>query len=159
MGVGPGLGWGGSLLGSSFPVYPGMFVQQHRELELLNSFRERFGCDWLQYRSHLEVSGSPLQTTSKTAALSTSSPSALGPETPPSPQASEKEAGGPKESEQKVAKQSRMEPEPQEEEDREEQRKEAAKEGQEEEEEEGREQQEVEGELSTATREAGAKGC
>ncbi|XP_013001608.1 serine/threonine-protein kinase 11-interacting protein isoform X1 [Cavia porcellus] len=127
------------------PSPAGMFVQQHRELELLNSFRERFGCDWLQYRSHLEVSGSPLQTTSKTAALSTSSPSALGPETPPSPQASEKEAGGPKESEQKVAKQSRMEPEPQEEEDREEQRKEAAKEGQEEEEEEGREQQEVEG--------------
>uniref|UniRef100_F7FHM3 Serine/threonine-protein kinase 11-interacting protein n=1 Tax=Monodelphis domestica TaxID=13616 RepID=F7FHM3_MONDO len=41
------------------PSPAGWFVQQQRELELMNSFRERFGCDWLQYRSHLETPGTP----------------------------------------------------------------------------------------------------
>ncbi|XP_068960609.1 serine/threonine-protein kinase 11-interacting protein isoform X2 [Petaurus breviceps papuanus] len=45
----------------------GWFVQQHRELELMNSFRERFGCDWLQYRSHLETPGTPPVGTPKTS--------------------------------------------------------------------------------------------
>ncbi|KAM6152893.1 serine/threonine-protein kinase 11-interacting protein [Erethizon dorsatum] len=128
------------------PSPAGLFVPPRRELELLNSFRERFGCAWLQYRNHLEASGSPLLTSSKTPAFSTSPPDALGPETPPSPPASEKEARGPEESEEKVAKQGRIELDPQEEEEREEQEKEeGAKEGQGEEE--GQEQQEVEAEL------------
>ena len=53
------------------PSPAGWFVQQHRELELLASFRERFGCDWLQYRSHLETMGSSPLSTTKTPALST----------------------------------------------------------------------------------------
>ncbi|XP_004638228.1 serine/threonine-protein kinase 11-interacting protein [Octodon degus] len=127
------------------PSPAGLFVQQHRELELLNSFRERFGCDWLQYRNHLEASGSPLLTTSRTPALSTSPADILGTETPSSPQASEKEAAGPEESEEKVVEHSRVEPESWEEEEREAQEKEeGAKEGQEEE---GQEQKEVEAEL------------
>ncbi|EHA97545.1 Serine/threonine kinase 11-interacting protein [Heterocephalus glaber] len=126
------------------PSPAGLFVQQHRELELLNSFRERFGCDWLQYRNHLEASGSPLLTTSKTPALSTSPPDALGTDTP-SPLVSEKEPRGPEESEPKVAEKSMMEPEPQEEEKEEQEKEEGAKEGQEEEE--GQERKEVEAEL------------
>ncbi|XP_039770905.1 serine/threonine-protein kinase 11-interacting protein [Ornithorhynchus anatinus] len=39
------------------PSPAGRFVQQQRELELMSSFRERFGQDWLQYRSHLETPG------------------------------------------------------------------------------------------------------
>ncbi|XP_005395565.1 PREDICTED: serine/threonine-protein kinase 11-interacting protein [Chinchilla lanigera] len=128
------------------PSPAGLFVHQHRELELLNSFRERFGCDWLQYRNQLGASGSPLLTTSKAPALSTSPPGVLDPETPSSPQTSEKAAGGPEESEQKVAEQGRMELRPLEEEEREEREKEErAKERQEEEEE--QEQKEVEAEL------------
>lgn len=125
------------------PSPAGLFMQQHRELELLNSFRERFGCDWLQYRNHLEASGSPLLTTSKGPALSTSAPDALGPEAPPSPLASGKESA------QKMAEEGRVEQEPREEEARgeQEEEEEGAKQGQEEEEEEGQEQKEVEAEL------------
>ncbi|XP_028616536.1 serine/threonine-protein kinase 11-interacting protein isoform X2 [Grammomys surdaster] len=79
------------------PSPAGWFVQQHRELELLASFRERFGCDWLQYRSHLETMGSPPLTTTKTPALSTPpldvqsletacSPPAIGEDTKESPE-------------------------------------------------------------------------
>ncbi|KAM9039469.1 serine/threonine-protein kinase 11-interacting protein [Sarcophilus harrisii] len=49
------------------PSPAGWFVQQHRELELMNSFREKFGSDWLQYRSHLETSGAPPVGTPKTS--------------------------------------------------------------------------------------------
>ncbi|KAM5228551.1 serine/threonine-protein kinase 11-interacting protein [Ctenodactylus gundi] len=130
------------------PSPAGLFTQQHREFELLNSFRERFGCDWLQYRNHLETSGSPLLATSKTPALSacTSPLDALGRETLPSPLVSEKEAGGPEESPQKVAEEGKVECETQEEEQREEQKEEeGAKEGREEDEE--QEWKEVETEL------------
>ncbi|XP_072474016.1 serine/threonine-protein kinase 11-interacting protein [Notamacropus eugenii] len=51
------------------PSPAGWFVQQQRELELMNSFRERFGCDWLQYRSHLETPGTPPLETPKTSDL------------------------------------------------------------------------------------------
>ncbi|XP_057602583.1 serine/threonine-protein kinase 11-interacting protein isoform X2 [Hippopotamus amphibius kiboko] len=84
------------------PSSAGWFVQQRRELELMASFRERFGCDWLQYRNHLE-----------TPALSTLSPDALSPETAPSPLPPEKA------SPQEVAEEVRVEL--QEEEEREEQ--------------------------------------
>ncbi|XP_036610325.1 serine/threonine-protein kinase 11-interacting protein isoform X2 [Trichosurus vulpecula] len=56
------------------------FVQQHRELELMNSFRERFGCDWLQYCSHLETPGTPPLGTPKTSDFG------LVPLDPPNPQ-------------------------------------------------------------------------
>ncbi|XP_044526717.1 serine/threonine-protein kinase 11-interacting protein [Gracilinanus agilis] len=49
------------------PSPAGWFVQQQRELELMNSFRERFGSDWLQYRSHLETPGTPPLGTPKTS--------------------------------------------------------------------------------------------
>ncbi|XP_032757319.1 serine/threonine-protein kinase 11-interacting protein isoform X7 [Rattus rattus] len=79
------------------PSPAGWFVQQHRELELLASFRERFGCDWLQYRSHLETMGSPPLATTKTSALGTPpldaqsletacSPPAIGEDTKESPE-------------------------------------------------------------------------
>ncbi|KAM9736235.1 serine/threonine-protein kinase 11-interacting protein isoform 2-T2 [Dama dama] len=102
------------------PSPAGWFVQQHRELELMSSFRERFGCDWLQYRNHLEAS-----------APSTLSPDALSPGPVPSPPPPEKE------SPQEVAEEVRPELEPQEEEELEEQG----------EEEGGEEQSEVEGHL------------
>ncbi|XP_021585667.2 serine/threonine-protein kinase 11-interacting protein isoform X1 [Ictidomys tridecemlineatus] len=127
------------------PSPAGWFVQQHRELELLNSFRERFGCDWLQYRNHLETSGSPHLATSKTPDLSTPLLDALGPETLPGPLAPEKEARGPEESPHKMSEEGRVELEPQEEDREEEEKEEGAKEGQEEEEE--QEWKEVEAEL------------
>ncbi|XP_062048666.1 serine/threonine-protein kinase 11-interacting protein [Lepus europaeus] len=112
------------------------FVQQRRELELLNSFRERFGCDWLQYRSHLETSGSPVPAASRTAALSIpplNSPdletlSSTLPSLPPA----EKEASSPEESPPEMSEEGRLGAEPQEEEERAEQEKEEeAKEGEE----------------------------
>nr|XP_023396967.1 serine/threonine-protein kinase 11-interacting protein isoform X2 [Loxodonta africana] len=127
------------------PAPAGWFGQQRRELELMNSFRERFGCDWLQYRSHLETSENPLPTTSKTSDLSTVPPDALGPEPPPSPMPSE-EADSPEESVQEASEEVRVGPEPQEEEEMEElEGGEEGKEDQEEEEE--QEQNEVEAEL------------
>lgn len=92
----------------------------------MSSFRERFGCDWLQYRNHLEAS-----------APSTLSPDALSPGPVPSPPPLE-------ESPQEVAEEVRPELEPREEEELEEQG----------EEEGGEEQSEVEGERSLAAREA-----
>ncbi|XP_066136965.1 serine/threonine-protein kinase 11-interacting protein isoform X1 [Saccopteryx bilineata] len=70
------------------PSPAGQFVQQQRELELMNSFREQFGRDWLQYRNHLEPSGTPVVAASKTPAHSTlpldavPSPLPLGKESP-----------------------------------------------------------------------------
>ncbi|XP_043853838.1 serine/threonine-protein kinase 11-interacting protein isoform X2 [Dromiciops gliroides] len=59
----------------------GWFVQQQRELELMNSFRERFGCDWLQYRNHLETTpGTPPLGAPKTSDFGTV------PLDPPNPQ-------------------------------------------------------------------------
>lgn len=95
----------------------------------MNSFRERFGCDWLQYRNHLEAS-----------ALNTLSPDALSPGPVPSPPP-------PEESPQEVAEEVWPEPEPQEEEELE-------KQG---EEEGGEEQSEMEGEHSLAAREPAAR--
>ncbi|XP_053522974.1 serine/threonine-protein kinase 11-interacting protein isoform X2 [Artibeus jamaicensis] len=115
------------------PSPAGRFVQQHRELELMNSFREQFGCDWLQYRNHLEASGIPVLASSKTPALSTLHPDTLSPETVPSPPPPEKE------SPQEVTEEVSVGLEPGEEEEVEEQ-------GEEEEEEE-QEQDEVEAEL------------
>ncbi|XP_002685641.3 serine/threonine-protein kinase 11-interacting protein isoform X1 [Bos taurus] len=110
------------------PSPAGWFMQQHRELELMSSFRERFGCDWLQYRNHLEAS-----------ALSTLSPDAPSPGPAPSPPPPEKE------SPQEVAEEVWPEPEPREEEDLEKQgEEELEKQG---EEEGGEEQSEVEVEL------------
>ncbi|XP_040084171.1 serine/threonine-protein kinase 11-interacting protein isoform X2 [Oryx dammah] len=109
------------------PSPAGWFVQQHRELELMSSFRERFGCDWLQYRNHLEAS-----------ALNTLSPDALSPGPVPSPPPPEKESS------QEVAEEVWPEPEPQEEEELEKQGEELEKQG---EEEGGEEQSEVEVEL------------
>lgn len=102
------------------PSPAGWFVQQHRELELLASFRERFGCDWLQYRSHLETMGSSPLSTTKTPALSTPPLDVQNLETVCSPPAIEDDT---KESPEKVSEEGRVEPEPQEEE-REEQDKE-----------------------------------
>ncbi|XP_057407736.1 serine/threonine-protein kinase 11-interacting protein isoform X4 [Balaenoptera acutorostrata] len=101
------------------PSPAGRFVQQHRELELMNSFRDRFGRDWLQYRNHLEASGP--------AALGTRPPDAPSPEAvrgPPPP-----EKGSPQEEAEAV----RVEPEPQEEEELEEGEEEGGKEEEEEE--------------------------
>ncbi|XP_068400457.1 serine/threonine-protein kinase 11-interacting protein isoform X1 [Eschrichtius robustus] len=101
------------------PSPAGRFVQQHRELELMNSFRDRFGRDWLQYRNHLEASGA--------AALGTRPPDAPSPEAvrgPPPP-----EKGSPQEEAEAV----RVEPEPQEEEELEEGEEEGGKEEEEEE--------------------------
>ena len=115
------------------PHGPGRFVQQHRELELMNSFRERFGCDWLQYRNHLETSGTPVLATSKTPALSTLR---LSPGSVPGPPPPEKES--PRDTAEGV----KLLPEPL-------QEGEVKKQGQEEEgkeDEEGQERDEVEGE-------------
>lgn len=94
-------------------------MQQHRELELMNSFREQFGRDWLQYRNHLETSGTPVLAAAKTPALSTLPPGALSPETMPSP------STGPvpseNESPQETAEEVRVDLEPKEEEEEEEQ--------------------------------------
>ena len=101
----------------------------------MNSFRDRFGRDWLQYRNHLEASGP--------AALGTRPPDAPSPEAvrgPPPP-----EKGSPQEEAEAV----RVEPEPQEEEELEEGEEEGGKEEEEE------EQSELEGECSLA---AGVSG-
>lgn len=115
-------------------------MQQHRELELMNSFREQFGCDWLQYRNHLETSGTSVLAPSKTPAVSAPSPDTLSPETvripPTGPLPPEKKSA------QEIA-EVRVGPEPQEEEEME-------GEGKEEEEEGEQEQNEVEGECSVA---------
>uniref|UniRef100_A0A452QQF1 Serine/threonine-protein kinase 11-interacting protein n=1 Tax=Ursus americanus TaxID=9643 RepID=A0A452QQF1_URSAM len=116
------------------PSPAGRFVQQHRELELMNSFRERFGCDWLQYRNHLETSGTPVLATSKTPALSTLR---LSPGSVPGPPPPEKES--PRDTAEGV----KLLPEPL-------QEGEVKKQGQEEEgkeDEEGQERDEVEAEL------------
>lgn len=97
----------------------------------MNSFRERFGCDWLQYRNHLETSGTPVLATPSTPALSTLP---LSPGSVPGPPP-------PEESPQGMAEVSFL-PEPREEEEVEEQEKEEEGEEEEEEQEEG----EVEGE-------------
>lgn len=123
-----------------FSSIPGWFVQQHRELELLSSFRERFGCDWLQYRSHLETLGSPPLTTTKTPALSTPPLDAQSLETACSPPATGEST---KESPQKVSEEGRVEPEPHEEEREEEDQEEGLRKYLEEEEE--QEQKDVEG--------------
>lgn len=91
------------------PSPAGWFVQQHRELELLASFRERFGCDWLQYRSYLESMGSPPNTTTKTPTLSSSQLDAQSLETACSPPAIGEDTEGPPE---KVSEEDREEPEP-----------------------------------------------
>ena len=127
------------LLSGALPTGPGQFVQQHRELELMNSFRERFGCDWLQYRNHLETSGTPVLAASQTPALSTLCPDTLSPGSVPGPPRPEKE------SPQEMAEEVRLRPEPREEEVVEELVKE--EEGKEEDEEEEQERKEVEGEL------------
>ncbi|KAK7818878.1 hypothetical protein U0070_001081 [Myodes glareolus] len=125
------------------PSPAGWFVQQHRELELLNSFRERFGCDWLQYRSHVETLGSSPLATTKTPALSTPKDT-QSLETACSPPATV-EAGDTKESPQ-MSEEGRVEPELHEEEREEQDREEGLREDLEEEEEE-QEQKEVEAEL------------
>ncbi|XP_021482042.1 serine/threonine-protein kinase 11-interacting protein [Meriones unguiculatus] len=124
------------------PSPAGWFVQPHRELELLTSFRERFGCDWLQYRSHLETSGSPPLTTTKTPALSTPPLDAQSLETECSPPATGQST---KESPQKMSEEGRVEPEPHEEEREEQEKEEGLRKDLEEEEE--QEQKEVEAEL------------
>ncbi|KAF3824106.1 hypothetical protein GH733_008391 [Mirounga leonina] len=88
------------------PSPAGRFVRQHRELELMNSFRERFGCDWLQYRNHLETSGTSVVATSEIPALSTLP---LSPGSVPGPPPPEKE------SPQEMAEEVRLLPETQEE--------------------------------------------
>nr|XP_058911168.1 serine/threonine-protein kinase 11-interacting protein isoform X2 [Kogia breviceps] len=91
------------------PSPAGCFVRQRRELELMNSFRDHFGRDWLQYRNHLEASGTP--------ALSTLPPDAPSPESPEavcSPPPAEKES--PQEEAEEVG----VEPEPRQEEEGEE---------------------------------------
>lgn len=118
------------------------FVQQHRELELLASFRERFGCDWLQYRSHLETTGSPPLAITKTPALGTPPLDAQSLETVCSTPATGENT---KESPEKVPEEGRVEPEPHEEEREEQDREEESREDLEEEEE--QEQKAVEAEL------------
>lgn len=124
------------------PSPAGWFVQQHRELELLASFRERFGCDWLQYRSHLETMGSPPLATTKTSALGTPPLDAQSLETACSPPAIGEDS---KESPEKVSEEGRVEPEPHEEEREEQEREEGSREALDEEQE--QEQKAVEAEL------------
>lgn len=124
------------------PSPAGWFVQQHRELELLASFRERFGCDWLQYRSHLETMGSPPLATTKTPALGTPPLDAQSLETACSPPAIGEDT---KESPEKVSEEGRVGPEPHEEEREEQEREEGSREALEEEQE--QEQKAVEAEL------------
>lgn len=135
-------GWGhlasGEGLSSWSLSIPGCFAQQHRQLELLNSFRERFGCDWLQYRSHLEAAGSPPLAATKTPALSSPPVDAQGLETASSPPAT----GGAEDTKESPQTVSEEEPEPHEEEREERDKEEGSREDLEEEE----EQKEVEGE-------------
>lgn len=137
-------------------------MQQHRELELMSSFRERFGRNWLQYRSHLEASGNPLPATPTSPAPSTPPASSQGPDTTPRPPPLQEEARGPRESPQKMSEEVRAEP--QEEEEEEKEREEEEKEGEMveqgeeeagEEEEEEQDQKEVEGEPSVGWGELG----
>nr|XP_006207274.1 serine/threonine-protein kinase 11-interacting protein isoform X1 [Vicugna pacos] len=125
------------------PSPAGWFVQQHRELELMNSFRERFGCDWLQYRNHLEASGTPVLVTSETSALSTLPLDVPSPEIVPGSLPLERE------SPEEVAEEVRVEPEPLEEKEEEVVEEQGKEEGgkEEEEEEEEQEHNEVEVEL------------
>uniref|UniRef100_G1REK9 Serine/threonine-protein kinase 11-interacting protein n=1 Tax=Nomascus leucogenys TaxID=61853 RepID=G1REK9_NOMLE len=135
------------------PSPAGWFVQQHRELELLSSFRERFGCNWLQYRSHLEPSGNPLPDTPTTPAPSAPPASSQGPDTAPRPSPPQEEARGPRESPQKMSEEVRAEPQEEEEKKEGEEEKEEGEmveQGEEEareEEEEEQDQKEVEVEL------------
>ncbi|XP_014439714.1 serine/threonine-protein kinase 11-interacting protein isoform X2 [Tupaia chinensis] len=85
------------------PSPAGLFLQQQRELELMNSFRERFGCDWLQYRNHLETSGSSLPAAAEMPALCTSPRDSPGPGTVPGTPPPEEEARSPKESPQNMS--------------------------------------------------------
>ncbi|XP_029789574.1 serine/threonine-protein kinase 11-interacting protein isoform X2 [Suricata suricatta] len=133
------------------PSPAGQFVQQHRELELMNSFRERFGCDWLQYRNHLEISGTPVLAASQTPAFSTVCPDTQNPGSVPGPPPL------PKESPQETAEEVGPQPEPQEEEVVEELAKE--EEGKEEEEEEEPEPNDVEGACQGDGADAGAELC
>uniref|UniRef100_A0A7N9CU27 Serine/threonine-protein kinase 11-interacting protein n=1 Tax=Macaca fascicularis TaxID=9541 RepID=A0A7N9CU27_MACFA len=143
------------------PSPAGWFVQQHRELELMSSFRERFGRNWLQYRSHLEASGNPLPATPTSPAPSTPLASSQGPDTTPRPPPLQEEARGPRESPQKMSEEVRAEPQEEEEEkEREEEEKEGemVEQGEEEageEEEEEQDQKEVEGEPSVGWGELG----
>ncbi|XP_055146740.1 serine/threonine-protein kinase 11-interacting protein isoform X1 [Symphalangus syndactylus] len=135
------------------PSPAGWFVQQHRELELMSSFRERFGCNWLQYRSHLEPSGNPLPATPTTPAPSAPPASSQGPDTAPRPSPPQEEARGPRESPQKMSEEVRAEPQEEEEKKEGEEEKEEGEmveQGEEEareEEEEEQDQKEVEAEL------------
>lgn len=139
---------------SEFSISGGWFVQQHRELELLASFRERFGCDWLQYRSHLESMGSPPDTTTKTPALSSPPLDAQSLEAACSPPAVGEEDT--KESPEKVSEEGREEPEPHEGEKEEQDEEEGLREDLEEDEE--PEQKGVEGERPVTTGALGTHG-
>lgn len=127
-------------------------MQQHRELELLASFRERFGCDWLQYRSRLETMGSPPLTTTKTPALSTSPLDVQSLETACSPPAIGEDN---KELPEKGSEEGRVEPEPHEERG-EQDKEEGSREDLEEEEE--QEQKAVEGERPVTIGALGVRG-
>uniref|UniRef100_F6PPY6 Serine/threonine-protein kinase 11-interacting protein n=1 Tax=Callithrix jacchus TaxID=9483 RepID=F6PPY6_CALJA len=132
------------------PSPAGWFVQQHRELELMSSFRERFGHDWLQYRSHLEASGNPLPAAPTTPAPSEPPAGSQGPDTTPRPSPPEEEARGPWQSPQKMSEEVRVEPQEEKEVEEEEEMVEQGEEeaGEEEqEEEEAQDQKEVEAEL------------
>nr|KAF6451233.1 serine/threonine kinase 11 interacting protein [Molossus molossus] len=120
------------------PSPAGRFVQQQRELELMNSFREQFGRDWLQYRNHLETCGIPVLATSKTPALSTLPPGTPSSGTVPGPPPPQKD------SPQEVAEEVSVGLEPQ---DKEEMEEEEMEEQGKEEEEQEQEQKEVEAEL------------
>ncbi|XP_006890371.1 PREDICTED: serine/threonine-protein kinase 11-interacting protein [Elephantulus edwardii] len=96
------------------PSPSGWFEQQHRELELMNSFRERFGCDWLQYKSHLETSENPPVATPETSDLSPLPLDAPDQELPPGPPSPKKKASDSGESPQETAAEVREGPEPQE---------------------------------------------
>lgn len=127
-------------------------MQQHRELELLASFRERFGCDWLQYRSHLETMGSPPNTITKTPALSSPHLDAQSLETACSPPA----IGEDTKELPEVSEEGRVEPEPQEGEKEEQDKDEGSREDLEEEEE--QEQKAVEGERPVTSWGLGTRG-
>ncbi|XP_054334658.1 serine/threonine-protein kinase 11-interacting protein isoform X1 [Pongo pygmaeus] len=129
------------------PPPAGWFVQQHRELELMSSFRERFGRNWLQYRSHLEPSGNPLPATPTTPAPSAPPASSQGPDSAPRPSPLQEEARGPRESPQKMSEEVRAEPKEGEEEKEEGEMVEQGEEEAGEEEEEEQDQKEVEAEL------------
>ncbi|XP_032133942.1 serine/threonine-protein kinase 11-interacting protein isoform X1 [Sapajus apella] len=131
------------------PSPAGWFVQQHRELELMSSFRERFGRDWLQYRSHLEASGNPLPAAPTTPAPSVPPAGSQGPDMAPRPSPPEEDARGPWESPQKISEEVRVEPQEKGEEEEEEMVQQGEEEAgeKEQEEEEEQDQKEVEAEL------------